>query len=70
MRGFRNFIYGAILGYSIGSALTLLFAPVSGNLLRMRLYDYCTNIRTDVKNAAESRRQELENELLERQNKI
>jgi gas vesicle protein len=69
MRDFGKFFLGAILGSLVGSAVALLLAPVSGPKLRMRVYDYCTNIRDDVKNAAEQRRQELRQELLGRQGK-
>jgi gas vesicle protein len=70
MRGLVKFILGAAIGGVIGSVLAFLFAPISGQQLRDRVNDYCTNIRDDVKNAAEMKRQELQNELLARQKKI
>jgi len=70
MRAFGKFLLGAVIGGLVGSTLAMLFAPVSGNQIRERIYDYCTNIRDDVKNAAEQRRQELREELLMKQNKI
>jgi gas vesicle protein len=70
MRAFGKFLLGAAIGALIGSAIAMLFAPVSGQALRERVYDYCTNIRDDVKSAAENRSRELRQELLERQNKI
>jgi gas vesicle protein len=70
MRSFGKFVMGAFLGGLIGSILAILLAPVSGNQLRERVYDYCTNIRDEVKNAASDRRQELQKELLEKQNKL
>jgi gas vesicle protein len=69
MRSFGKFVLGAVLGGLVGSTIALLFAPVAGPQLRMRVYDYCTNIRDDVKNAAEQRRQELRHELLNLQGK-
>jgi gas vesicle protein len=70
MHSFGKFVIGAFFGGLVGSTLALLLAPVSGNQLRARVYDYCTNIRDEVKNAATDRRQELQNELLESQNKL
>jgi gas vesicle protein len=63
MRTFGKFIIGLLLGGLVGSILALLFAPVSGNDMRERVYDYCTNIRSEVKNAATMKAQELQNEL-------
>lgn len=70
MRSFEKFVLGAFLGGIVGSTLAFLFAPVSGPQLRERVYDSCTNIRNEVKQAAEIRRQELRQDLLARQKKI
>jgi gas vesicle protein len=70
MRGLGKFLLGAVIGACVGSAIALYFAPVPGSLLRERVYDYFTNIRDDVKNAASNKRQELTQELLVRQHKI
>jgi gas vesicle protein len=70
MRAFGKFLLGAVIGGLVGSAIALYFAPVSGNQVRERVYDYFTNIRDDVKNAAEMKRQELQEELLAKQNKL
>jgi gas vesicle protein len=70
MRAFGKFLLGAAIGGLVGSTIALFFAPVSGSQVRERVYDYFTNIRDDVKNAAEMKRQELQEELLARQNKL
>lgn len=63
MRTLGKLILGIFLGGIVGSILAMLFAPVSGKQLRERVYDYCTNIRHDVKTAAENKRQELQQQL-------
>jgi gas vesicle protein len=63
MRTLGKFLFGAILGTIVGGVLALLFAPVAGNDLRARIYDYCTNIRDEVKNAAAAKAQALRKEL-------
>jgi gas vesicle protein len=63
MRAFGRFLLGVFLGGLIGSVLGLLLAPVSGNELRERVYDYCTNIRDEVKKAASQKTLELQREL-------
>jgi gas vesicle protein len=63
MRALGKFLLGVILGGLLGSILGLLFAPIAGGEMRERVYDYCTNIRDEVKNAAALKSQELQNEL-------
>jgi len=70
MRSFGKFVLGAFLGGIVGSSLAILFAPVSGSQIRERIYDSCTNIRNEVRRAAEIRQEELRQDLLERQKKI
>ncbi len=58
-----NFVLGLILGALVGSALALLLTPVSGDQLRMDVRDYTRQVRSEVEQAAKSRRIELEREL-------
>ena len=60
MRAFGKFLLGLTIGAVIGSAVGMIIAPVSGNQMRERVYDYFTNIRSNVKSAAESKRLELQ----------
>jgi len=69
MRSLGRFLLGVVLGGIIGSVLALLFAPVAGSDLRVRIYDYCTNIRDEVKNAAVTKTQQLQRELATLQKK-
>lgn len=58
-----NFVLGLTLGALVGSALALLLTPVSGDQLRMDVRDYTRQVRSEVEQAAKSRRIELEREL-------
>ncbi len=69
MRSLGRFLLGIVLGGIIGSVLALLFAPVAGSDLRVRIYDYCTNIRDEVKNATVTKTQQLQRELATLQKK-
>ena len=70
MRSFGKFLFGALLGGLVGVGIAFLFAPVSGNRMRGRIYDYFTNIRNEVNKAATYRQQELQEDLLQKQHKI
>jgi gas vesicle protein len=70
MRSFGKFTLGILLGGFVGVGVAFLFAPVSGNRLRGRIYDYFTNIRNEVNKAASFRQQELQEDLLQKQHKI
>jgi gas vesicle protein len=70
MRAFGKFLLGATIGIVVGSTVGMFLAPVSGNQMRERVYDYFTNIRDEVKNAAEGKRLELTQQILAKQNKI
>jgi gas vesicle protein len=63
MRTLGKFLLGAVIGGILGSTLALLFAPVAGSDLRERIYDYCTDIRDEVKRAATAKSQQLQSEL-------
>lgn len=63
MRKFGNFISGALLGGLVGSSLALLFAPASGEKTRQEIEVYFTNLQDEVNNAAQEKREELEEQL-------
>lgn len=63
MRRFIQFLTGFFVGGILSSALVILFAPVSGTDVRERLSSYVTNLRDEIKTAAQERRAELEAEL-------
>lgn len=58
-----NFIIGAIVGGLVGAGLALLFAPKSGTELRQDINDYADQVQTEIRQAAVSKRQELEAQL-------
>jgi gas vesicle protein len=69
MRKFGSFVLGAFIGGIVGSLLAMLFAPVSGGMLQERLRHFTTNIRDEVKTAAEQRSIELRQQLAAMQKK-
>jgi gas vesicle protein len=58
-----NFLIGAIVGGVVGAVLALLFTPKSGAELRQDISDYTGQVQTEIKQAAVSKRQELEAQL-------
>jgi gas vesicle protein len=58
-----NFVIGAFIGGLVGAVLALLFAPKSGVELRQDLADYTDQVQTEIKQAAVTKRQELEAQL-------
>lgn len=58
-----NFMLGLALGGLVGSAVGLLLTPVSGDELRMDIKEYGRQVRSEVEQAANARRAELEREL-------
>ena len=58
-----NFIIGAFLGGLVGAGLALLFAPKSGSELRQDIAEYADQVQTEIRQAAVSKRQELEAQL-------
>ncbi len=56
-------LLGLIAGAMVGSAAGLLLAPESGRQLRADLENYTSQVRKEVQQAAEDRRQELEAQL-------
>jgi gas vesicle protein len=65
MKGVMSFLSGAIMGGLVGATLALLFAPASGEQLRVQMQERANRIQQEVKQAAESRRIELEQQLAE-----
>lgn len=63
MRRILGFIFGAILGGLVGAALALLFAPESGPELRTQIRERLSALGTEVRQAATSRRIELQQRL-------
>ena len=63
MRTMTNFLSGFILGALLGAVLALLLTPESGEALRGRLQSEMERVQLEVKQAAEDRRAELEQQL-------
>ena len=64
MRRILGFLIGATFGGVFGATLALLFAPASGPETRARINDRAQAFTADIRQAARSRRIEL-NERLE-----
>jgi len=58
-----NFFVGAVIGGLVGAVLAILFAPKSGVEIRQDIVDYADQVQTEIKQAAVSKRQELEAQL-------
>jgi gas vesicle protein len=56
-------LLGLVAGAVVGSAAGLLLAPESGRQLRADLENYTSQVRKEVQQAADDRRQELEAQL-------
>ena len=63
MRSAGNFLVGAVIGALVGVALGLLFAPTSGAELQSQIQDRAVQVQADMKEAASSKRAELESQL-------
>jgi hypothetical protein len=59
------FLGGALLGWLIGFGIAVLLAPASGEELREQMQARAKQVELEVKNAAASRRAELEQQLAE-----
>jgi gas vesicle protein len=63
MRSTGSFILGAIIGGAVGAAAALVLAPAPGNKLRDQARDYVNAVRSEINQAANTRRAQLEQEL-------
>lgn len=63
MKKIFGFLTGAVIGGLVGSALALLLTPSSGNELRSQLQERISHLQEELKEAAASRRADLEKQL-------
>jgi len=63
MRRMFGFMIGIFVGALVGSTITLLLAPGSGEELRGAIRDRGAGFMSDVRSAADDRRIELRNRL-------
>ena len=63
MRKFASFLAGALMGGLVGSTIVLLLAPFSGEEMREQLQGRLQSIQLEVREAAATRRAELEGQL-------
>lgn len=63
MQKFLSFLTGVVIGALVGATLAVLFAPSSGEDLRLEMRERAQQLQAEVKAAAESRRAELEQQL-------
>ena len=57
------FIFGAVLGGVLGGITALMLAPYSGEELRTVIQKEVDNIQVEIKEAAQKKRAELEEQL-------
>ena len=63
MRKAMAFVFGAVLGGVLGGLTALFLAPYSGEEMRSVIQQGVENIQIDIKEAAQQRRAELEEQL-------
>jgi gas vesicle protein len=63
MRRAFSFFIGTLIGGTIGAAVALLFAPSAGNELRVQINDRAQGLAADIRQAAKSKRIELQERL-------
>jgi gas vesicle protein len=63
MRKAIAFTFGAVLGGVLGGLAALLLAPHSGKELRSAIQQQVNNIQIEIKEAAQKKRAELEEQL-------
>lgn len=63
MKRALNFTVGTLVGGLVGATLALLFAPSSGQELRGQIQDRAENLVMDIRQAASTKRIELQERL-------
>jgi len=63
MKKAMAFIFGAVLGGVLGGITALMLAPYSGEELRTVIQKEVDNIQIEIKEAAQKKRVELEEQL-------
>jgi len=63
MRRALSFFIGVTVGGLVGATLAMLFAPTSGRELQAQIRDRAENLAADVRQAANTRRIELQERL-------
>jgi gas vesicle protein len=63
MRRALSFFIGVTVGGLVGATLAMLFAPVSGSELRAQIRDRTENLTAEVRQAANTKRIELQGRL-------
>jgi gas vesicle protein len=63
MKQLGKFILGALAGALFAAAIVILLTPTSGNDLKKRIKDRIAAIRSEMTQAAEERRNQMELEL-------
>ena len=63
MKKAMAFIFGAVLGGVLGGITALMLAPYSGEELRTVIQKEVDNIQIEIKEAAQKKRAELEEQL-------
>jgi gas vesicle protein len=63
MKKAMAFIFGAVAGGVLGGISALLLAPMSGEELRLSFKKQVDGIQIEIKEAAQKKRQELEQQL-------
>ncbi len=58
-----DFFAGLFIGALIGATGVLLYTPASGKNIRIQARDYADKVQKEIKQAAQTRRIELEQEL-------
>jgi gas vesicle protein len=63
MRKFMSFIAGAVVGGLVGATFALLFAPSEGRALQDKMKNTFIELKDEVTQAAEDKRNELNGQL-------